>query len=131
MIDSGNSTEDIPLLFGRFLALKGLITDEELRDAITIQLQLNHYHCDAYLLLGKGLLDLEDVQRCRDYQMEKGRTLHEALLDLKLIETSALEFLQHAERPQLRLGEILVRRGSLSQQELQKALADFQKKNFL
>jgi hypothetical protein len=131
MIDSGELTQNIPLLFGRFLVLKGLITDEELQDAITVQLELNHYQCDAYLLLEEGLLNLEDLQRSRDYQREKGRTLHEALLDLRLIETSALEFLQHAERPQLRLGEILVRRGSLSQQALHKALADFQKQNFL
>lgn len=117
---------DVPVLFGRFLVLNGILTEKDIADATRVQKDLNA--SPLFRVVEKGLLSLDDVKRARAYQWEKMTTFCQAIDALKILlfdDCNAL--LNSANQQHIPLGEILVKQGKITPQELANALEKHRK----
>ncbi|MBV5308727.1 hypothetical protein [Chromatium okenii] len=117
---------DVPVLFGRFLILNGILMERDIVEAVRVQKDLNA--SPLFRVVEKGLLSLEDVKRARAYQWEKMTTFCQAIDALKILpfdDCNAL--LKSANQQHIPLGEILVKQGKITLQELANALEQHRK----
>jgi hypothetical protein len=121
---TGHLSREPGIVFGRFLVRRGLLGERELSEAVRIQTEVNrHYGITA---LEAGLIGLDDFRRGLAYQRDHGVTFRTALLALHLATEQSIGAFDAAVRARrLRLGEILVRRGALSEQVVNQALGQF------
>ncbi len=125
--DAGESDfPDVPLLFGRFLVLSGVLTEADIAEAIRVQRDLNA--TAMFALIEHGILSLEEIQRIRAYQRDAMISLPEALRHLGLPSdgrsTAALDLVA---RQHVRLGEVLVKQGKITYAALHAALHSHQR----
>jgi len=111
--------------FGEFLAARGLVTQAQLDDALSRQL-------DTIIPLGtlaveEHLLTPGQVDEIQDTQRHVDRRLGEIALDRQWLTARQLEELLAAQSGRhLLLGELLVEAGALDRGEMESALGDFE-----
>jgi hypothetical protein len=121
---------DIPILFGRFLVREGKISEDELAEVIKIQTELNQSF--STVALEGGFITIEDFKKALSHQRQKGISFKDALKELNIADDPTIERINKAlKEKSLRLGEILVKRGLMTEEELEKALNEFKEKGVL
>ncbi|MBK1723157.1 hypothetical protein [Thiocystis violacea] len=112
---------DIPILFGRFLVIQGLLTDADVARASAVQKDLNATLC--FVLIERGMLSVEDFGRVHAYQWEHMVAFEEALRAVGVLSeqacTAAVKLL---DDQRIRLGEVLVGQGKITREALADAL---------
>lgn len=115
---------DIPLLFGRFLVKQGKVKEAELHSALKVQKEINLPL--SVFALESGCLTLESFMAALKCQREYALTFREAALRLKLIEEAVITELEEKQgKSATNIGAILIKKGSLTQEDLETKLADF------
>lgn len=112
---------DVPVLFGRFLILSGILTESDVAQATRVQKDLNAH--PLLRLIERGDLTIDQLKRARVYQQERMVTLCQALDALGIMgheECSAT--LDSVGRENIPLGEVLVRQGRITPEALADAL---------
>lgn len=120
----------IPLLFGRFLVRSGRIKENELARLLKVQSEVN----DSYALtaLNGGFVTLEKFKEIFDYQKTMAITFKEAMLELRVTDAAGLQAIEAAmKKSNVRIGELLITCALLTEEELNKALAEFKDKGTL
>lgn len=118
---------EIPILFGRFLVREGIISKEVLSEATKVQAEINKSF--AVLALEGDFITLDAFKKAIAYQREKGIIFREALAQLQLADEDTLEKIDAAIKgKRVRLGEILVTKGAMKEEDLEKALTAFKEK---
>ncbi len=118
---------DIPILFGRFLVREGIITDEALTEAARVQTEINRSF-DAVALVN-DFINLEDFKKAIEHQREYCVSFREALQQLEIAEEETIGKIDETcSNRWVKLGELLVIRGILNEDELQNALDEFKEK---
>jgi hypothetical protein len=116
---------DIPVLFGRYLVLSGLVQELELEAAIIAQHELNSSF--ALAALEQGLLGHADLLRCREHQRGQGLTFEEAVRSLEALAPADIDRIKaRMEQGRLRIGDVLLARGALGKEQLGQALRAYQ-----
>lgn len=124
------ATGDIPLLFGSFLMRESFVSYDELADALSVQSEVNQSFLATALL--EGFIDLDQFRQCAGLQREKGIGSLDAILELKILGQPEIAAVGEAmTRNRLLLGEVLVRRGSLTREQLDSALRLFKTGGFV
>ena len=114
------------LLFGRFLALKGLITDEDIYNARMFQKGQNRRLGE--LAVTRGLLSEDDVNRLLVYQEESGILFGELAVSLGFLSHDQLmSLLEYADEANIYFGEALVSLGILDHFVMKENLGVFQR----
>ncbi|MBK1695184.1 hypothetical protein CKO09_10595 [Chromatium weissei] len=117
---------NVPVLFGRFLILNGILTEKDIADAVRVQKDLNAN--PLFRVIEKGLLSLDDVRRVRAYQWEKMTTFCQAVDALKIMLIGDCEMiLKSANQQRIPLGELLVKQGKITPKVLANALEKHRK----
>lgn len=123
---STNGREAIQVFFGRFLLKEKLISEEQLDYALQIQEELM---IPAVITMEFGLLNQSQFQTICMHQREFGKTFMDAARDLSLLDEQAENAIYElVDGNSLRVGEILVRQGALTEPVLQTALAQHHRK---
>jgi hypothetical protein len=113
-----------PLIFGRFLIIKGLITEQDIVNARLIQRQQN-------LMIGelarrKGWITGKDIERVLVFQEENPRPFGELAVEHEYLHKSQVaELLKEIELNHLFLGEALVSLGALTRKDMLESLEIF------
>lgn len=112
---------DVPVLFGRFLVLSGLLTEADIAEAVRVQKDLNAY--PLFRLIEQGVLSIDDVMRARAYQWARMMTFCQAqdALGLMTLDECAAA-LKAVSQQNIPLGEILVKQGRITSEALANAL---------
>ncbi len=114
------------LLFGRFLSLKGLITDEDIFNARMYQKGQNRRLGELAVM--RGLLTQDDVNRLLVYQEESGILFGELAVSLGFMTQDQLvELLEEADEANIYFGEALVTLGILDPFVMKENLRVFQR----
>lgn len=117
MIDS----LDIPVLFGRFLVIKGLLSEADIARASVVQRDLNA--TAFFVLIEQEILSIDEFSKTRAYQREHMVTFGEALRATGVLtEKDCLAALRLVDSQRMRLGEVLLQQGKLTREELDDAL---------
>ncbi len=115
---------DIPILFGRFLLNKGIISKDKLSYALKVQSEINN----SFLLttLEGGYVKIEALKDAINLQRDKGLCFKDALMELKLIDEETIEKIkgEMAEK-RIMLGDLIVKQGIITSHELEDALKEF------
>ncbi len=120
----------VPLMFGRFLIMRDKVTENELTEALKVQSELNRSFAEE--LLEGGHIDLEQFRQAWAYQREKFVTFKDAVKALELVGPDVIEQIDNeCSGRYIKLGELLVQKGSLSAEELEEALKEFQEGNYM
>ncbi|UCG78896.1 MAG: hypothetical protein JSV21_03445 [Nitrospirota bacterium] len=120
----------VPLMFGRFLIMRDKVTENELTEALKVQSELNRSFAEE--LLEGGHIDLEQFRQAWTYQREKFVTFKDAVRALELVGPDVIEQIDsECSGRYIKLGELLVQKGSLSAEELEEALKEFQEGNYM
>ncbi|MBI4847485.1 MAG: hypothetical protein HY808_02770 [Nitrospirae bacterium] len=115
------------ILFGRFLVRDGKVSEKELLNAIKVQHEINSSF--AAIALEGGFITLDDFKKALSCQRQKGIKFREALIELKITDNDTVEKIDKAfNENTVRLGELLVKRGVITEDALKKALEDFKEK---
>jgi arginyl-tRNA synthetase len=118
---------DIPILFGRFLVRERIITDVALADAVRVQTEINRSF-DAVAQVN-DFISLEDFKKAIEHQREYCVSFREALQKLEIADEETIDKIDETySNRRVKLGELLVTRGILSEDELQNALEEFKEK---
>ena len=114
------------VLFGRYLALKGLISDEDIFNARMYQKGQNRRIGE--IAVNRGLLSLEDVDRLLIYQEETGIRFGELAVSLGFLTNDQLaDLLGFAEEANIYFGEALVAIGVIQEGVMRENLKVFQR----
>lgn len=117
---------DVPLLFGRFLVLRGHLAESDVVAALRVQRDLSAM--SAFALIERGLASLEEIGRLWDCQRRELVSLDEAMRRQGLPAGADREAVLKALRGQrVPLGEILVRQGKISRDALNLLLSEHQR----
>lgn len=121
---------EIPILFGRFLLREYKIPEDALRETINVQSEINWSFSSTALMT--GLITVEDFKNALGYQRQRGIRFSDALAELEIADEETIKKIEiaHMERS-VKLGELLVRNGILSEEDLKQALIKFKEKDFL
>ncbi|MBN2255013.1 MAG: hypothetical protein JW736_04865 [Deltaproteobacteria bacterium] len=120
---------EVPLFFGRYLIHRGIINEQELAEAIKVQMELNA--CYICTVLELELISIEDLIRCRRYQREQAVSFETALSALNLLTSEEFHKLDEVVgKNHTRIGDILVKQGRLTQEELDQVLQEHQENGF-
>ncbi|MBI5741781.1 MAG: hypothetical protein HZA16_13840 [Nitrospirae bacterium] len=121
---------EIPILFGRFLVREYNIPEDALRETINVQSEINWSFSATALMT--GLITLEDFKNALDYQRQKGTRFRDALAELKIADDETIRKIEaaHKERS-AKLGELLVKKGILTDEDMNRALIKFKERDFL
>ncbi len=115
---------DIPILFGRFLIKKGKVSKEALDEAIKVQAEINRSF--AAVAIEGNFIGIDDFRKALNYQRQKGLRFRESLLELKIADEETLHEIDKSfKSTTIKLGELLVKRGSLLKEDLEAALKEF------
>jgi CheY-specific phosphatase CheX len=115
---------DEPRFFGHYLVAKGVITAAKLAAATEFQTQVN-VRLGEYAI-ERGLLSEADVKRVTAQQLSDDLMFGQVAVKMGLLESNALNELLAAQRlDHVLLGEALVALGYATEQEVERALADF------
>jgi CheY-specific phosphatase CheX len=115
---------DEPRFFGHYLVSQGVITAAKLAAATEFQAQVNA-RLGEYAI-ERGLLSEADVKRITAKQISEDLMFGQVALKMGLLENTALNELLAAQRlDHVLLGEALVALGYTTEQEVDRALADF------
>jgi len=121
---------NIPILFGRFLVREGIITNEVLADAVSIQSEINRSF-DTFALVN-DFISIDDFKKAIGYQREHCVSFKDALIKLDIADDEKIEKIDETcNSSKVKLGDLLVTRGILKEDELQKALEDFKQKGVM
>jgi len=121
MNDHMVDTLDIPILFGRFLVLTGLVKEEDIAEAAAVQRDLNA--SPLFHLVEQGILSMEEIMRARQYQREQMVTFCQATRALDIMsEEDCAAMLDRTAKQRFQLGDILVKQGKISEAQLAEAL---------
>ncbi len=117
------------LLFGRFLALKGLITDEDIFNARMFQKGQNRRLGEMAVI--RGILTEDDVNRLLVYQEESGILFGELAVSLGFMTHDQLvELLEYADEANIFFGEAMVSLGIIDPFVMKENLRIFQRFTF-
>lgn len=120
----GSADVDGPLLFGRFLSLQGLISDEDVFNARMLQKTQNRRLGE--IAIERGFLQPEEVQRLLIWQEEYGIRFGELAVEFGYLTGEQLqEILSQAQSSYLYFGEALVMLGVIQQNIMLSNLAMF------
>jgi len=115
---------DGPIVFGRFLKAKGLITDEDIFNARMLQKRQNRKIGE--IAVDRGLMDMNSVERLLVYQEETGIRFGELAVQLGYLSQKQVEeLLEHMEKSYIYFGEALVRIGILDGPRMKASLELF------
>lgn len=121
---------DIPLLFGRFLVKQGRVKEEELSSALKVQKEINSplgVYC-----LEHGVIKLEDFMAILKFQREEALSFRDAVLKLRILDEAAiLEIEEKQSRSAINIGAILTKKGLMTEDDLEKELANFKKNSHI
>ena len=113
-------------LFGQFLRMKGLITEEDVFNARMMQRQ--HNRRIGELAREKGWLSTADVARILTYQEEDFRKFGQVALEQGYISLERLEgLLKEMQESYVLFGEALVNLGVLTKEEMGENFVQFQR----
>lgn len=119
--EEGMEFPDVPLLFGRFLVLGGILGESDIAEAIMVQRDLNA--TAMFVLVEQGFYSLEEILSVRACQHEAMVGFKEASRRLGLPANADLdEAIELARGQHVRLGEVLVRQGKITREVLASAL---------
>lgn len=119
----------VPMMFGRFLVMKGKITERDLEETLQIQSELNRSLAEE--LLEGDHLSLESFKKAWYYQREHLVTLKEAVIALNLMKEDELEKIEvSCSDRHIRIGELLVQKGILKEQDLKDLLREFRERGY-
>lgn len=115
---------DGPIIFGRFLKAKGLITEEDIFNARMLQKRQNRKIGE--IAVERGIMDIDSVERLLVYQEETGIRFGELAVRLGHISQEQLdELLEYMEKSYIYFGEALVRLGILAGGQMKEDLEMF------
>jgi hypothetical protein len=115
---------EIPILFGRFLVRQGKISEEALLYVTKVQTEINQ--CFSAVALESDFISLDDFKKALNYQRESGIKFSEALKELKIANDETIEKINDMCRTKrVKLGELLVKRGFITEDDLKTALEEF------
>lgn len=121
---------DIPLLFGRFLVREGKVKESDLNSALKVQKEINP--CLSVFALEKGIVTLEKFIAALKCQREYALTFREAALKLQILDEATLaEIEEKQKKAAINIGTILIRRGLLTQNDLETELAEVANKKHI
>ncbi|NJD07624.1 MAG: hypothetical protein FIA97_14170 [Methylococcaceae bacterium] len=130
MDDELNSHFEIPLLFGRYLVLRGAISEADLAFALDFQKDLlGNLACTA---LETEMIGLPEWLRCREYQRNHGVVFEQAATALGYVDDRQVAALyRQLDQNRVPVGEVLVKQGKLTAQQLAELLGNFEKNGAL
>ncbi len=115
------------ILFGRFLVREGKISEKELIETTKVQSEINSSFSAA--ALEKALITIDDFKKAVAYQRQKGIRFKEALLELNIADNKTIEeFERTLNENTVRLGELLIKRSVITEDELAEALNNFKER---
>lgn len=114
----------VPVLFGRHLVRTGVISEGVLKELARVQDELSG--SPAYAALDAGLLSLDQTRAARRHQRERAVSFEQAVRELGLLDEDGLKAVREAcAGEHVRLGELLVLRGLISTDDLERELTVF------
>lgn len=121
---------EIPLLFGRYLVHSGKISEEQLLEATKVQAEINRSF--AVTALEHEFITLDDFKRALARQRQEGIRFREALVQLEIADEEKIEKIDKAiNEKSVKLGEVLVKKGLMEENDLKETLAEFKEKGAL
>ena len=118
------SFQDVPLLFGRYLVLQSVLTDDDVKAALRVQSDL--YGNIVFIALEQQIMSVQQFIECRAYQRRHCVSFEEAAQVLNYLSNDVLQGLrEQLHHHWLPLGQILVRQGKLTAERLADLLEDF------
>jgi hypothetical protein len=115
---------DGPMIFGRYLKAKGLITEEDIFNVRMIQKRQNHKIGE--IAVERGMMDIDSVERLLVYQEETGTRFGELAVQLGYLSQDQLdELIAYKEKSYIYFGEALVSMGILSSARMKESLEVF------
>lgn len=121
MTDDPIDSLDVPILFGRFLILSGLVTEDDMVVAAAVQRDLNA--SPLLTLLEQGILTVDALGRARRYQREHMVPFCQATEALGIMSAQdCAAALDAAAGHRMQIGDVLVRQGKISREQLEAAL---------
>ncbi len=121
---------DIPLLFGRFLVKQGSVKEEDLDNALKVQKEINPplgVYC-----LENSFITLENFMTILKCQREEALSFREAALKLRILEEAAiLEIEEKQRKSAINIGTVLTKKGLMTEDDLEKELANFKEKKHI
>lgn len=119
---------EVPLIFGEYLIHEGIITGQQLQDALNIQIcrgcLFGEMAVEKKKMSSKEFVEVRKVQRSKEHPDKKFGEIASALGIFD--ESNIAEILKAQKDAQKKLGEILVEQKIMSEEELGKHLQDFQ-----
>lgn len=113
-----------PMLFGRYLQLKGLISDEDVFNAR--MMQKNQNRRIGEMAVERGWMSAEDVEKVLVYQEEFGLRFGELAVEMGLLSAAQLdELLGQIENSYVYFGDALVALGVISKSDMIENLKTF------
>jgi hypothetical protein len=114
----------IPELFGRYLVRAGTITEEELDESLRIQSEINRSF--ASKAIEGDFITIDQFKKARLLQRQKGILFCDALLELGYADKEKINAIEQTfSNEKVKLGELLVKRKMISEDELISALSKF------
>lgn len=121
---------EIPLLFGRYLVRSGDITEEQLSEVVKVQNEINGSF--AVIALENDYITLDDFKKALAFQREEGVRFREAVKRLQIADDNTIEKIDRAlSGKNVKLGELLVKKGLVEQNELDNILSKFKERGTL
>ena len=122
-----DTTAIIKRRFGEYLIEKGLITEEQLEDALAIQAAINRRL--GTIATMEDIITVAELYDILDRQQMLKEPFGETAKLLHLINDKQLtDLLRHQQREKMKVGEILVGLLYLQKLEMEAALDDFSRK---
>lgn len=119
----------VHMMFGRFLVMKGMITENDLDEALHVQSELNRSLAEE--LLEGDYLSLDGFKKAWHYQRENLVTLRDAIIALELMDAGTLEQVEiNCSDKYIRLGELFVQKGAISEKDLKVLLREFHERGY-
>jgi len=117
---------DIPILFGRFLVRECNVSERDMREAVMVQSEINRAYSST--ALEGGFITLDDFKNALGCQRQKGIRFREALAELKIADETIKNIDSAHKEKSVKLGELLVTRGIITEADLEEALKKFMEK---
>jgi len=120
----------IPLLFGRYLVREGKLSENQLSELLTVQSEINRSF-SAKAIEG-DFITIEEFKKGRQYQRDKGVTFRQALMDLGFADEKKVQEIEDAfADKKVKLGELMIRRGLITEEELHRVIDEFRERGVL
>lgn len=111
-------------LFGRYLVRGEKISEDEFEEALRIQSEINRSF--ASKALEGDFVTIEQFKEARMLQRRKGILFSKALIELGYANQAKINAIENTfSQERINIGELLIKRGSLSKEDLDEALEKF------